>query len=221
MLDMSKLKKYKVSDLYFLKIGFITYANSSYICDSKPIPRSVLIAQKVPHNNQYLKTIITKTLIYDFHNCYNSKDEFIGKVMFSKAIPLSQLISDKEKISLFEIQKIEQELNTPLVSKEESHQFYDSVLKTIKDLNQNAKLINDETKRNALLEEIKALAVYYVSNLFSIKDNKDRNLTLNDLETTLKLEILNKINTLEFQIEQELKNNNIRQDLAVILERTL
>lgn len=230
MFGLENLKKYNINKLSVGFIGHVSYDSNKnkFYCIYPDNLTKVVIVEEV-YKLKYFEgelcgiSPINKISYPYFHDNYIILEDYIGRCMLYRLIPLEEFVKDKTTFNLQELKAEEQRLNLLFNPKEEVNDTVNNpVMKKIMDLAQLIKDINDENIKEQLKSDINALGSYYVEQLIKIKTEigSDINLNVKAPEYDLVNVCLNRLLTLEMRVKKELECNNLREDL-VVLQRNI
>jgi len=222
-------KEYKLGDLYVGKIGSIFYEGKTFYCNSDNISNPfVIVIKKFEYEDLRDKAYgiqVTTGTRYDYFHSVGAYrlSEYVNEQMIGKSWPLAsffQELKGKESLSLEEIKKYEEGINNYFKHKDEKkdepkEEPKDKVMVEINKLVDKAKEILNSEVKASILEEIKALATYYVESKITIQ-MESSGLNLDDPESKLISECLRKLCEIEEKIDKALKDNVLLKDMQIL-----
>jgi len=222
-------KKYKVKDLHIIRLGQITDVSNGKKTITYFDNNSYVIVQKY-HYNKYTEE---ETHCYDLFN--NTKyylfTAFSKKleVKYTYVAPLSVCFPNQKFVTKKELIELYNELNDINTNEEEIPQedkenkiLEDNILKLISaEIDKINSLNLKEERRLKIVNSLKDIAEYYVTNYINIKSEKQQNINFESPLTQLKLECSKKIAEIDAQLYETAQNDDLLDQLNIVKKKTL
>lgn len=225
-----KEKKYNISDLHIVKLGTVTEKSSdgATLTYLKQNPFAIVTCYNHQHTFRQCENC------YDFFS-YTQYYLFTGvskkyDFKYTYIAPVSQFFPTQEYITKPELIKLYNDLNgiktideKELIKEEdEKEKIEDNILKLISAEIDKINLLNLENKKRVeMLNSLKDIAEYYVTNYINIKSEKQQNINFESPLAQLKLECSKRIAEIDAQLYETAQNDDLLDQLNIVKKKTL
>lgn len=209
-------QQYEIKNLYVGYVGPLNKKMKQYICDVNKSRIIIFLAndKKYEPDPQGID-VITQVKYYYFYN-YIGLNKLIGSEVIYHYVPLANYLTPEESIKGFITQARIIEIWNHLNSKKEEKEkeVQDPILKLI--LETSAKIKKGTLRENDkkyLYDLLSDLGKFYISELIQLKqETEEIKLQTVNPEDALKLDVINRLNMIENEINKAFITGNLNLD---------